>query len=142
MTSESVVEALDLKGERGEYTGIFVQIREGWNSYVQAPELKVVFDSIRGPDAEILRSRQSFFYGKRFRALGRLFPGDVVQFQARIRLGKNGVLRFTNPTRVKRFDSLQQLEIGGLLWLISLLYDWFLYSVPVLSLVCVHRAQL
>ena len=112
MTSESVVEALDLKGERGEYTGIFVQIREGWNSYVQAPELKVVFDSIRGPDAEILRSRQSFFYGKRFRALGRLFPGDVVQFQARIRLGKNGVLRFTNPTRVKRFDSLQQLEIG------------------------------
>jgi len=142
VTSESVVEALDLKGERGEYTGIFVQIREGWNSYVQAPELKVVFDSIRGPDAEILRSRQSFFYGKRFRALGRLFPGDVVQFQARIRLGKNGVLRFTNPTRVKRFDSLQQLEIGGLLWLISLLYDWFLYSVPVLSLVCVHRAQL
>ncbi|MEA3423127.1 MAG: hypothetical protein U9Q80_04995 [Bacillota bacterium] len=105
-----------IEGYRGKFSGVFVRkgIKNGYKGQLETILLKDIVDS----NKKIVANHLWFNYTKGFISLGKLEEGDVIEFNARVKVYEKGYQGFkedvpnwleydyklSHPSKVVRMD--------------------------------------
>jgi len=90
--------------QRETFTGVFVRMgtKPGWYK----PEKTILLKNVKDDTGQVVTDHLWFNYTKRFQAIGDMFEGDVIQFDARVKkyykgyFGRREEVRLDNPPSI------------------------------------------
>ena len=77
-----------INGERATFRGTFIRVgtKPGWTRL----EKTILLENVQDASGRVVTGHLWFNYTKGFMALGKLNPGDVIQFDARVKAYRKG----------------------------------------------------